>query len=130
MNHGALLPRSPHGALPLRDKFYSELNEGRPNSEEVYDRALEMWRRYDCKTFEDYRTTTYNRHSVLLFCPMFSKIGNYTRPSAHTSSTPLTGQFEDLRVTVSRKYPKLNWVRNSERKGGEREGKTDGRDSG
>ena len=39
--------------LPPREKFYSELNE-EGISEEQYDRALEMWRRYDCKTLKDY----------------------------------------------------------------------------
>jgi len=39
--------------LPPREKFYSELNE-EGISEEQYDRALEMWRRYDCKTLKDW----------------------------------------------------------------------------
>jgi len=39
--------------LPPRDKFYSELNE-EGISEEDYDRALETWQRYDCKTMKDY----------------------------------------------------------------------------
>jgi len=39
--------------LPPRDKFYSQLNkEG--ISEEDYDCALEMWKRYECKTLKDY----------------------------------------------------------------------------
>jgi len=38
--------------LPPRDKFYSKLNE-EGISEEDYDRALETWQRYDCKTIKD-----------------------------------------------------------------------------
>ena len=42
------------GVYPYaREKFYSQLNE-EGISEEQYDRALEMWRRYDCKTLKDY----------------------------------------------------------------------------
>ena len=39
--------------LPPRDRFYSQLNE-EGISEEEYDRALDMWRRYNCKTLKDY----------------------------------------------------------------------------
>ena len=39
--------------LRPRDKFYSEQNE-EGMSEEDYDRALETWQRYDCKTMKDY----------------------------------------------------------------------------
>ena len=60
--------------LPPREKLYSELNEG-GILEEQYDRALEMWRRYECKTLKDYHGL-YLTVDVTLLADVFENLRN------------------------------------------------------
>jgi len=64
--------------LPPRDKFYSELNE-EGISEEDYDRALETWQHYDCKTMKDYHDH-YLTLDVTLMADVFENFRDITRP--------------------------------------------------
>ena len=77
--------------LPPREKFHSELNE-EEISEEQYDRVLEMWRRYDCKTIKDYHDL-YLTLDVTLLADVFENFRNmalreYKMDPAHSSTIP------------------------------------------
>ena len=77
--------------LPPREKFYSELNE-EDISEEQYDRALEMWRRYDCKTMKDYHDL-YLTLDVTLLADVFENfrdmaLREYKLDPAHSWTVP------------------------------------------
>jgi len=74
-----------------REKFYSELNE-EGISEEQYDRALEMWRRYDCKTLKHYHDL-YLTLDVTLLADVFENFRNmalseYKLDPAHSWTVP------------------------------------------
>jgi len=73
--------------LPQRDKFYSELNE-EEISKENYDRALETWQRYDCKTITDYHDH-YLTLDMTLFADVFENfremgLREYNLDAAHS----------------------------------------------
>jgi len=77
--------------LPPREKFYSQLNEDNI-SEEQYDRALEMWHRYDCKTLRDYHDL-YLTLDVTLLADVFENFRNmalreYKLDPAHSWTVP------------------------------------------
>ena len=78
-------------SLPPREKFYSELVE-EGISEEQYDRALEMWQRYDCKTLRDYHDL-YLTLDVTLLADVFENFRNmslreYKLDPAHSWTVP------------------------------------------
>ena len=61
-------------------------------SEEQYDRALEMWRRYDCKTLKDYHDL-YLTLDVTLLADVFENFRNmalreYKLDPAHSWTVP------------------------------------------
>ena len=64
----------PFLSFPPRKKFYNEFNE-EGISEEQYDRALEMWRSYDCKTLKDYHDL-YLTLDVTLLADVFDNFEN------------------------------------------------------
>jgi len=77
--------------LPPRDKFYSELSE-EGISEEDYDRALETWQRYDCKTMKDYHDH-YLTLDVTLLADVFANfrdmaLREYQLDPAHSWTVP------------------------------------------
>jgi len=77
--------------LPPRDKFYSQLNE-EGISEEDYDCALEMWKRYECKTLKDYHDL-YLTLDVTLLADVFENFRNmslreYELDPAHSWTLP------------------------------------------
>jgi len=77
--------------LPPREIIYSEFNE-ESISEEQYDRALETWRRYDCKTLKDYHDLFLTLY-VTLLADVFDNFRNmalreYKLDPAHCWTVP------------------------------------------
>ena len=78
-------------SLPPREAFYSKLNE-EGISEEEYDRALQMWQRYDCKTMKDYHDL-YLTLDVTLLADVFENfrdmaLREYKLDPAHSWTVP------------------------------------------
>ena len=55
--------------LPPKEAFYSKLNKSHI-SDEDYERALKVWREFDCKTMRDYHDL-YLKSYVLLLADVF-----------------------------------------------------------
>jgi len=77
--------------LSPRDKFYGELNE-EGISEEDYNRALDTWQRYDCKTMKDYHDH-YLTLDVTLLADVFENfremaLRKYELDPAHSWTVP------------------------------------------
>lgn len=66
-------------SLPCKEQFYNNLTD-EPISDEDYDRALQVWDIFQCKTLEDY-CTLYLTADVLLLADVFE---NYRDFSLHT----------------------------------------------
>ena len=68
-------------ALPSKDKFFNNLYQS-DISKEDYQHALNVWEKFECKTFADY-IRIYNISDVLILADVFENFRNLAHTSYH-----------------------------------------------
>lgn len=88
--------------LPAKDKFYNILN-GKGISDDEYQHAQNVWKTYNCKTFQDYHNL-YNKTDVLLLADVFENfrklcMNNYKLDPAWYYTSPGLAWDALLKIT-------------------------------